>query len=464
MSTQSKSLFFFLLLLPCIISVAQVKTGGILSDDEIKKILVNRVNDLSAGEKKVGIVVGIVNTSGTRIISEGYMDEISQRKPDGNTVFEIASVTKVFSGLLVSEMAHKGEIKLNVPVSTYLSKDVKLPSQNGRQISMVDLATHTSGLPFMPDITAASNKDLYSYLSSCKLNGEIGKTWDYSNTGYWLMSEAISHKTESTFSEFLHKRIMLPLELSSTGFTLTPAMQTNLATGLDASLQKAPLMVDVPNYNLMPSAGLLYSTANDLLKVLSVSMGFEKKSIASVIDFSLSTSRPISGDKNQALGWIVLGKDSEKLIYHDGISAGYAACIMFSPKKKTGVVVLSNQATEVSDLAHHIMDPAFPLANPKIEKRVKIKLDSRSLSNYEGKFRTGDGEIFILKQQDENLLLESPPDWGLPVLKIHPESITSFFMEELPMKIVFSQETGKKESIMIYPPRRKDGIQALRVQ
>ncbi len=464
MSSQVKNLFSLVFILSSILCFAQGNTVETLSDEEIKNVLINRVNDLSAGEKKVGIVVGLINSGGSRIISEGYIDEGGLRKPDGNTVFEIASVTKVFSGLLLAQMTHKGEIELNAPVSTCLPKGVRLPIQNGRQISMIDLATHTSGLAFMPDVTAASSKDLFNYLSSCKLNAEIGKVWDYSNTGYWLMSEALSNKAASPFAEVMLKRIIRPLQLSSTGFTLTTGMQTNLATGFDASLQKAPLMVDVPNYNLMPAAGLLYSTANDLLKVLSVSMGFEKSSLTSAVNLSLSISRPISDQKNQALGWIILGNDNEKLIYHDGISAGYAACMLYSPKKRAGVVVLSNQATDVSDLAHHIIDPTFPLSNPKIEKRIEIKLDPGTLHNYVGKFRTADGEIFTIKQQADNLLLESPPDWGLPVLKIHPESSTNFFMEELPMKIIFSQGSDKKESIMIYPPRRQDGIQALRTE
>lgn len=464
MANQIKNLFSLVFFLSSILCIAQGNAVETLSDEEIKKVLINRVNDLSAGEKKVGIVVGLINTGGTRIISEGYMDEGGSRKPDGNTVFEIASVTKVFSGLLLAQMKQKGEIDLNAPIGSYLPRDVKIPSQNGRQMSIVDLATHTSGLAFMPDFTATSSKDLFNYLSSCKLNAEIGKIWDYSNTGYWLMSEAIGNKTTSSFPELMLNRIIRPLKLSNTGFILTSNMQANLATGFDASLQKAPLMVNVPNYNLMPAAGLLYSSANDLLKVLSVSMGLEKNSLTSAVNLSLSISRPISGQKNQALGWIILGNDSEKLIYHDGISAGYAACLLYSPKKKSGVVVLSNQATDVSDLAHHIIDPGFPLSSPKIEKRVKIKLDLDSLPSYVGKFRTRDGEIFTVKIQDENLLLESPPDWGLPELKIHPESSTNFFIEELPMKVVFGHGAGKKQSIMIYPPRRQDGVQAQRAK
>lgn len=443
-------------------SPAIIAQEKLISDDEVKQILIARVADLSAGEKKVGMVIGIISPGGTRILSEGYVDENGLKKPDGNTVFEIASVTKVFSGLLLAQMVNSGEVKLDDPIAKYLPKDVTVPSGSEQQMSLLDLATHTSGLPFMPDITAESNRDLYRYLSTCRLNAEIGKAWDYSNTGYWLMSEGLSKKAGVSFEEALQKRILAPFELSSTNFSLTQAMKTNLAPGYDASLQKAPLMVDVPNYKLMPAAGLLYSSVNDLLKLLAVSMGQIKNEVSPAIQLSTSVSRSISGNKQQTLGWIILEKNNERLIYHDGISFGYASCIMFNPKSKTGVVVLSNQAADVSDIAHHILDPAFPLAHPKTEKRIKIKLNASRLSNYVGKFQTEDSEIFIVTLRDETLWLESPSDWGIPVLKIHPENDTSFYMDELPMKIVFDV-TPEKESVMIYPPRRKDGISAKRV-
>lgn len=445
-------------------SLAQVAVGAPPSDAEIRTLLSKRISDLSGGEKKVGIIVGLINPSGTRIISEGYIDENGLRKPDGNTVFEIASVTKVFSGLLLAQMVQKGEIDLNTPVSNYLPKDVKLPQQNGKQITMLDLATHTSGLAFMPDVAIENSKGLYDYLASCKLNTEIGKTWDYSNTGYWLMSEIISKKTGIPFEDAMSKEILSSLQLTSTGFKLSPSMRANLAVGLDASLQKAPMMVDVPNYKLMPAAGLLYSSVNDLLKVLTISMGIKRNALSPAIEVSLSRSRPISDKKKQALGWIILDEGVDQFIYHDGISAGYAGCIIYNPKKQIGVVVLSNQATDISDLAHHLLDSTFPLATPKLVKQTQLKLEPSKLSNYEGKFQTADGEVFTVSKKGESLQLESPPDWGLPVLAIHPESETKFFMKELPMKVIFNQEAGKIESIVIYPPRRNDGISAKRVR
>ena len=117
------------------------------SDDEIRKILVERVG---ANENDVGIILGIIEPHGKRIISFGHRNAGDSRPLDGDTVFEIGSVTKAFTALLLADMVQRREVALADPVAKYLPTDVKVPERNGHWITLVDLATHTSGLPFMP--------------------------------------------------------------------------------------------------------------------------------------------------------------------------------------------------------------------------------------------------------------------------------------------------------------------------
>ena len=169
-------------------------------DDEIRKILVERFGE---NQTAVGIVVGVIDPQGRRrIISYGYRDVGDARPLNGDTVFEIASVTKVFTALLLADMVEKNEVALSDSASKYLpAAAIKLPERNGHLITLVDLATHTSGLPFMPanapsfnDPTAAkySTGDLKRYLASYQLTRDIGSDWDYSNIGYWVLSEALA--------------------------------------------------------------------------------------------------------------------------------------------------------------------------------------------------------------------------------------------------------------------------------
>src|SRR5437879_4170742 len=123
-------------------------TAPASASEDIHQILVDRIDTY---KKSVGIVVGTISPQGTKIYSYGKLATGSPSVPDGDSVFEIGSMTKVFTSLILSDMVQRGEVKLDDPVSKYLPASVKMPERNGRKITMVDLATHTSGLPRMPN-------------------------------------------------------------------------------------------------------------------------------------------------------------------------------------------------------------------------------------------------------------------------------------------------------------------------
>ncbi len=118
-----------------------------LSDAEIRKILVDRID---VQHQSVGIVVGVLGPEGRRVIAYGQLDKGDPRALNGDTIFEIGSATKVFTALLLADMAEHHEVALDDPVAKYLPSGVKMPERNSRVITLVDLATHTSGLPRLP--------------------------------------------------------------------------------------------------------------------------------------------------------------------------------------------------------------------------------------------------------------------------------------------------------------------------
>ena len=163
-------------------------------DSEIRKILVERVDAFHQG---VGIVVGVIDPQGRRIVAYGSLDKGDPRPLNGDTIFEIGSVTKVFTSLLLSDMVQRGEVALADPVAKYLPPEVKVPERGGRAITLVDLSTHTSGLPRMPsnfhpkdpanpyaDYTA---EQLFEFISSYQLTRDIGSQFEYSNLGGGLL-------------------------------------------------------------------------------------------------------------------------------------------------------------------------------------------------------------------------------------------------------------------------------------
>src|SRR5260370_718511 len=157
-------------------------------------------------------------------------------------------VLKRLAALVLAEMVGKNEVALTDPVAKYLPADLKLPGHNGRSITLVDLATHTSGLPFMPenapplnDPAAAkySAADLKQFVTGYQLKRDIGSEWEYSNIGYWVLSEALSSRGGMNHETLVRKRVIALLKLANTDFSLSPIMKANLATGHDAALQPA---------------------------------------------------------------------------------------------------------------------------------------------------------------------------------------------------------------------------------
>ena len=443
-------------------------TQSVPPDDEIRKILAERVGE---NEKAVGIVVGIIDPQGRRIISYGQRNAGGARPLDGDTVFEIASVTKVFTALLLADMVEKNEVALSDPASKYLTAvAIKLPERNGHLITLLDLATHTSGLPFMPadappfnDPAAAkySTGDLKRYLASYQLTRDIGSDWDYSNIGYWILSEALSARAGKDIEDLIRSRVLAPLKMTDTDFELSPKMKSNLAPGHDSALQPAPAASTIPIYSIMPAGGGLYSTTNDLLTVLSQCMGYEPSPLAPAMNVALSNHRPVQPGNEQALGWNVYGNGDDQVIFRDGSSFGYASVMAYDPKARVGVVVLTNQVGDVGDIARHLLRPDFPLAKPANTKHIEITLDPKFLDSYVGRYEAKGEGSFTLARENDFLTIESPADWGLPKLRIRPESHRDFFATELPLRVTFQTGSdGKVRSLTIYPPRGQKGVPA----
>jgi serine-type D-Ala-D-Ala carboxypeptidase/endopeptidase len=255
--------------------------------------------------------------------------------------------------------------------------------------------------------------------------------------------------------------VLAPLKMTDTDYELSAKMRENLAPGHDSALQPAPAASTIPIYSIMPAIGLLYSTTNDLLTFLSECMGYEPSPLAPAMNIALSNRRPVQPGNEQALGWNVYGKDPDQVIFRDGSSFGYASVMAYDPKARVGVVVLTNQVGDVGDIARHLLRPDFPLAKPANTKHIEIALDSKVLDSYVGRYEAKGEGTFTIARENDFLTIESPADWGLPKLRIRPESQRDFFATELPVRVTFQTDSdGKVRSLTIYPPRGQKGVAA----
>jgi CubicO group peptidase (beta-lactamase class C family) len=310
-----------------------------------------------------GIVVGMIGPKGRKVIICGDPHFLN-----GDTAFEIGSVTKVFTSLLLSDMVQRDEVALTDPVCKYLPAGVKAPQRNGRQITFLDLATHTSGLPTVPlnmkprDATnpyaAYSVTQLYEFLSSYVLRRDIGSAFVYSNLGVGLLGHALALRAGMNYDALVRARITGPLDMESTAIALSPAMKARLAVGHDCQLQPASNW-DLPT---LAGAGALRSTANDLLTFLEANLGYAKTPLASAMAAMLNVRRP-SGTPGveMALAWHIFARGDGMIIGHGGMTGGYSSFIGYEPKARVGVAVLSNaQMWGAHDIGLHLLSPKAP--------------------------------------------------------------------------------------------------------
>jgi CubicO group peptidase (beta-lactamase class C family) len=432
--------------------VSHAAFAAVVSDADIRAILADRID---VQHQSVGIVVGVIDSTGRRVVA--YGNTAKDGKPvDANTVFEIGSVSKVFTSLLLADAVKRGEVALTDPVSKYLPPDVKVPERGGKKITLVDLATHTSGLPYMPsnihpkdpanpfaDYTVAQ---LYELLSTVQLTRDIGSTYEYSNLGVGLLGHVLARRAGTDYETLVRTRILEPLGMKSTAITLSKSMKEHLTPGHDASLQPVPNW-DIPT---LAGAGALRSTANDLLTFLAANIGIEKSPLAPSMAAMIATRRP-TGTQNLeiALGWHIWTRDGHEIIWHNGGTGGYRTWIGFEPKSRTGVVVLSNTSTSAGpdDVGLHLLDPAFPLLQPP-KQRQEVKVDAAVIEKYTGRYQLAPNFIITVTREGDQLYAQAT---NQPRFEIFAESPREFFLKVVDAQLTFVvDDTGRATSIVLH--------------
>lgn len=443
---------FAVVLLSAFVAAWAVPETGVPSDAEIRQILVNRID---VQHRSVGIVVGVIDAQGRRVVAYGHLNQDDVRPLNGNTVFEIGSVTKVFTSLLLSEMVQHGEAALNNPVAKYLPATVKVPERSGKQITLADLATHTSGLPRMPTNFAPKNPNnpyvdysvdqLYQFLSSYKLTRDPGAQYQYSNLGAGLLGLALSRRAGMAYGELVRKRICDPLEMNNTRITLTPQMKARLAVGHDAALKA------VENWHLgaaFAGAGALRSTANDLLKFLAANLGYTRTPLATAMAAMLDVRRPTGIQGLQvALGWHIFTNDGKEIVWHNGGTGGYRSFIGFDPRSHVGVVVLSNAETPegVDDIGRHLLDAKVPLWETPSERK-EVRVDPKIFDNYVGDYQLTPRFLFAITRKGDHLYAQAT---GQARFEIFPESKKGFFYKVIDAQITFVTDSQGHATALI---------------
>lgn len=443
-------------------TLAQEPSPAPPPDAAVRAILAARVDQARQG---TAMVVGIVDPQGRRIIAHGTPRRGDTRAADGDTVFEIGSVTKVFTALALADAVERGELSLDDPVAKLLP-GVRVP-ERGRAVTLRDLASHTSGLPRLPTNMTPKNPDdpyadytvdqLYAFLTSYQLPRDVGAQYEYSNLGGGLLGHALARRAGVTYEALVESRILEPLGLRSTAITLSPDLRARLAAG------HGPTGEPVANWELptLAGAGALRSTANDLLAFVAAAMG--RSSPLAAAFARLTASRLPTGTPGLeiALGWHIATSNGRDIVWHNGGTGGYRSFVGFDPAARVGVVVLSNSGAMagVDDIGRHLLDarsPLLPQDSPLLappQLRTVTQVDPATFDRYVGRYQLAPQAIITVSRKEGRFFAQLT---GQPELEIFPETPTRFFLKVVDAQITFDASGQERASALVLHQAGRD--------
>lgn len=315
-----------------------------------------------AGQQVPGMVIGAVRNGDTAVIGFGRVSDDSDAAPDGDTLLRIGSITKVFTGAVLAKLVADGRVNFTDPLASHLQWDVALPERDGRAMRLIDLVTHTSGLPREVDAPFGPNDDPYSHQTEeafiSTLEGEPllfapGSGALYSNFAYHLLATALEHAADQPFPELLAKEILQPAGLTATTYVPGEAQRANLMQGHDFDGSPLPDIASAPSTF---GSGALYSTANDMLRWLRWHLDrgpadAELRLLGHAAYVDRDGLNPVYGmDESgrmdaMGLGWVVMRPQENRplILQKAGGMQGVFSYVAFAPTRNIGVFMAINQ-------------------------------------------------------------------------------------------------------------------------
>ncbi|MGM0526085.1 MAG: serine hydrolase domain-containing protein [Pseudomonadota bacterium] len=231
------------------------------------------------------------------------------------------------------------------------------------EIKLIDLASHHSGLPRLPDNLLNQNQTLdnindpYSSYGLERLQEALKQTtiapevtYQYSNFGYGLLAETIAKAQRTTFKDLIHSALFDPMGMTSSGLAIKPGQHSNLIAGHRIDGQAVPHW----HFDALAGAGAVISTVDDMVSYIKTLMQPEQN-WQPVVNHLLTPQHTLGPDTAQGLAWILEQHDESTLVWHNGQTAGFSSFVGFTADRQRGVVILSNQARTVTNIGKQLL-------------------------------------------------------------------------------------------------------------
>jgi len=353
-----------------------------------------RINELVKPLIESGILpavtIGVVDRGTHWIGNYGKLSEDDPKPPNDRTIYEIGSITKVFTGILLAHSVAAGEVEIATTIGSIAESAREHNPEVGNSIQLWHLATHSSGLPRMPTNFQPVNplhpyvdydrRLMLEFLHSVRLEKSPGKPSGYSNYGLGLLGELLAMKAGTTYSDLLKQRITVPLKMKDTSISVLPDARLRLAPPHQADGSRG----EEWEFDALAGAGAIRSTSRDMLRFIDAHLKLRKDPLGAAIE--LAWHKHLPGEGNgfaMGLGWHIAGDGTTR--WHNGQTGGFHSILFVNRPLQAGVIVLSNSAAaDVETLGEQVMrliagNEVQPLdvGNATVDPKVLARLAGR---------------------------------------------------------------------------------------
>lgn len=303
-----------------------------------------------------GMCIAFIRDGKVKTYSYGETKKGEKQLPDANkTMFEIGSISKTFTAILLADDVIKGKMSLDDPINKYLPDSIPEMIFKGNPITLKSLSNHSSGFPRLPinlyqkgdnannPYQNYDTKRMFSFLKNFKPYREVGINYEYSNFAVGLLGFIVAKQNNTSYETLLTERICKPLQLKHTKITIQETGNQYFAQGYDEKGNPTHSW----DLNTLAGAGGIRSTASDLAKYIEANMTKAPKKLQEAINLT----QKITFDKGQnvvGLGWHFTAGKTHTIIQHSGGTGGFRSFVGFDKERQIGVVVLSNSVEEVA--------------------------------------------------------------------------------------------------------------------
>jgi len=385
--------------------------------------------------------IGIVLKGKTWIRHYGTLSEADPVPAKDDTIYEIGSITKVFTALLLADAVKtRSDFELDQTIGRFIPGLQESNPDVASKVTLKHLSQHMSGLPRMPDnilptdpnnpFAGYDRKLLHKFLETAKLMNNPGKKNAYSNLGVGLLGDILASDFNMDYQTLVQQRIFDPLKMTESSVSLSESSSRRLAPPHNSALVEDHFW----EFDALAGAGSIRSTATDMLRFIQANLKPTDSEIGKAIDLAWEKSLPPSKDHfAMGLGWMIAGDGSTR--WHNGQTGGYHSIIFVNRDLDAGLVLLSNTATtELDALGQQIFQTivGMKVAPRKFDKEVTV--DTAVVKRLVGKYQLAPGVVVSVTSSGDRLMAQLT---GQQALRVYPESDTTWNYREVKAQLRF---------------------------